>query len=75
MRILLIDPPKACATIGGEDVFLFEPLALEYLAAGVSKEHKVRILDLRLEKEYDVHVSVTTIYKVLAEKYQLRSRW
>ena len=75
MRILLIDPPKACATIGEEDVFLFEPLALEYLAAGVSKEHKVRILDLRLEKEYDVHVSVTTIYKVLAEKYQLRSRW
>lgn len=28
-----------------------------------------------LEKEYDVHVSVTTIYKVLAEKYQLRSHW
>jgi transposase InsO family protein len=28
-----------------------------------------------LEKEYDVQVSVTTIYKVLSEKYQLRSKW
>ena len=28
-----------------------------------------------LQKEYDVQVSVTTIYKVLSEKYQLRSKW
>jgi transposase InsO family protein len=28
-----------------------------------------------LENEYDVQVSVTTIYKVLSEKYQLRSKW
>ncbi|MBT3322708.1 MAG: transposase [Anaerolineae bacterium] len=28
-----------------------------------------------LEKEYGQQVSVTTIYKVLSEKYQLRSRW
>lgn len=28
-----------------------------------------------LQKEYQVEVSVTTIYKVLAEKYTLRSRW
>ena len=28
-----------------------------------------------LEKEYDTRVSVTTIYKVLEEKYQLRSKW
>ena len=28
-----------------------------------------------LQKEYDMQVSVTTIYKVLSEKYQLRSRW
>jgi radical SAM superfamily enzyme YgiQ (UPF0313 family) len=51
MRILLIEPAKAPRTIGGEDVFLYEPLALEYLAAGVSKDHDVRILDLRLEKD------------------------
>lgn len=28
-----------------------------------------------LQKEYHMEVSVTTIYKVLAEKYELRSRW
>jgi len=32
MRILLIQPPKAAATIGGEDVYIYEPLALEYLS-------------------------------------------
>ena len=51
MKILLIEPAKAPQTIGGEDVFLYEPLALEYLASGVSKDHDVRILDLRLEKD------------------------
>lgn len=28
-----------------------------------------------LQKDYSTKVSVTTIYKVLAEKYQLRSKW
>lgn len=51
MKILLIEPPKAPLTIGGEDVFLFEPLALEYVAAGVAGEHEVRILDMRLDKD------------------------
>ncbi len=50
MKILLIEPPKAPVTIGGEEVFLFEPLALEYVAAGVAGEHDVRILDMRLDK-------------------------
>jgi radical SAM superfamily enzyme YgiQ (UPF0313 family) len=50
MKILLIEPPKAEATIGGEEVFLFEPLALEYVAAGVVNDHDVRILDMRLDK-------------------------
>ena len=51
MKILLIEPAKAPLTIGGEDVFIYEPLALEYIAAGVAKGHDVRILDLRLEKD------------------------
>lgn len=51
MNILLVQPPKAAITIGGEDVFLYEPLALEYLAAGVVQEHDVRILDMRLDKD------------------------
>ena len=50
MRILLIEPPKGSATIGGEDVFLFEPLGLEYVAAGIAGDHDVRILDMRLDK-------------------------
>jgi radical SAM superfamily enzyme YgiQ (UPF0313 family) len=53
MRILLIEPSKAPATIGGEDVFVYEPLALEYVAAGVAGDHDVRILDLRLEKNLE----------------------
>src|SRR4030066_366154 len=51
MKILLIEPAKAPLTLGGEDVFIYEPLALEYLAAGVATDHDVRILDLRLEKD------------------------
>lgn len=53
MKILLIEPSKAPQTIGGEDISLFEPLALEYLAAGVAENHEVRILDLRLEKDFE----------------------
>ena len=51
MKILLIEPAKPLSAIGGEDVFIFEPLALEYIAAGVLDEHEVKILDLRLDKE------------------------
>ena len=51
MKILLIEPAKPLSAIGGEDVFIFEPLALEYVAAGVIDEHEVKILDLRLDKE------------------------
>lgn len=53
MRILLLEPPKPSASIGGEDVFIFEPLALEYLAAGVSDDHQVKIADLRLEHDLE----------------------
>jgi len=51
MKILLIQPRKAPATIGGEDVYVYEPLALEYVAAGVAADHDVRILDLRLSQD------------------------
>ena len=37
MKIMLIQPPNSPVTIGGEDVFLYEPLALEYIAAGVAQ--------------------------------------
>jgi radical SAM superfamily enzyme YgiQ (UPF0313 family) len=49
MRILLIEPAKSPISMAGEDVFLFEPLALEYVAAGVNADHEVKILDQRID--------------------------
>lgn len=51
MKILLIQPAKAPVTIGGDDVYLYEPLALEYIASGVTDNHDVKIFDMRLEKD------------------------
>ncbi len=53
MRILLVEPAKPPITLGGEDVSLFEPLALEYVAAGVAGSHDVRILDQRIDPDLD----------------------
>jgi len=53
MRILLIEPAKSPISMAGEDVFLFEPLALEYVAAGVSKDHEVKIVDQRIDDSID----------------------
>ena len=53
MNILLLQPAQAASTIGGDDVSLFEPLALEYLAAGISAGHDIRIADLRLDPDLD----------------------
>jgi radical SAM superfamily enzyme YgiQ (UPF0313 family) len=53
MRILLIEPDKAPVVIGGEDFSIYEPLALEYIAAGVVSDHEVEILDLRFENNLE----------------------
>ena len=53
MRILLIEPAKPDVSLAGEDVFIYEPLALEYVAAGVLDEHEVKILDMRLDKNLE----------------------
>jgi len=53
MRILLIEPDKAPIVIGGEDFSIYEPLALEYIAAGVVNDHEVEILDLRFENNLE----------------------
>ncbi|MCJ7820302.1 MAG: B12-binding domain-containing radical SAM protein, partial [Bacteroidales bacterium] len=50
MKILLLQPAKAPVTIGCEDIFLYEPLALEYLASALVNDHDVKIIDLRLDK-------------------------
>jgi radical SAM superfamily enzyme YgiQ (UPF0313 family) len=54
MKILLIQPAKPAEALGGEDFSVFEPLALEYLAAGVAPDHDVRILDLRLDHDLEI---------------------
>ncbi|MHC4548645.1 MAG: B12-binding domain-containing radical SAM protein [Planctomycetota bacterium] len=51
MKILLVEPAKAPLSLGGEDVYLYEPLALEYVAAGVVGDHDVRIHDQRLDPD------------------------
>jgi radical SAM superfamily enzyme YgiQ (UPF0313 family) len=53
MKILLVQPAKPEKTLGGEDFHTYEPLALEYLAAGVAGDHDVRILDMRLDPDLD----------------------
>jgi len=56
MKILLIQPAKAQKTIGGDDVFIYEPLALEYLASGIKDSHDVKILDMRFDKDLDTEI-------------------
>ena len=53
MKVLLVQPSKPEKALGGEDFHIYEPLALEYLAAGVAGDHDVRILDMRLEPNLD----------------------
>src|SRR4030042_2426847 len=53
MKILLVQPAKPEKALGGEDFAIYEPLALEYLAAGVAADHDVRILDMRLDHDLD----------------------
>ncbi len=52
MRILLVQPPSPDPIT--DRFFLFEPLALEYLAAGVKLDgHEVEIVDARLEPDIE----------------------
>jgi radical SAM superfamily enzyme YgiQ (UPF0313 family) len=52
MKILLIQPPSHDPLM--DQVYLFEPLALEYLAAGALQDgHEVRICDARIEPDVD----------------------
>lgn len=50
MKILLIQPPSADPM--SDRIFLFEPLALEYLGAGLKEDgHQVELLDARLDSD------------------------
>jgi len=52
MKVLLIQPPSHTPLM--DQVYLFEPLALEYLGAGVKQDgHCVRLLDARLDPDLE----------------------
>ena len=52
MNVLLIQPPASARFF--EKVFLFEPLALEYLGAGLRMDrHSVTLLDARLDNDIE----------------------
>lgn len=52
MNVLLIQPPSSEPLL--DQVYRFEPLALEYLAAGLLQQgHRVEILDMRLDPDLE----------------------
>jgi len=52
MKVLLIQPPSSNPLM--DQVFLFEPLALEYVGAGLKQDgHQVRLLDARIDPDYE----------------------
>jgi radical SAM superfamily enzyme YgiQ (UPF0313 family) len=52
MKTLLIQPPSSDPL--GDQVFLFEPLALEYLGAGLELDgHEIEVLDARLTPDIE----------------------
>ncbi len=48
MKILLINPPCGQRTIGLHNIARVEPLGLELIGAGVSKNHDVRLVDMEV---------------------------
>jgi len=54
MKVLLIQPPSADPM--SDRIFMFEPLALEYLGAGLKEDgHEVEVVDARLDP--DIHAA------------------
>lgn len=51
MKILLVTTPSNPQSIGLDNFFLIEPLALEYIGAGIQDHHDVKLLDLRVNTE------------------------
>ncbi|ACL18969.1 cobalamin B12-binding domain protein [Desulfitobacterium hafniense DCB-2] len=52
MKVLLIQPPSSTAFM--DKVYMYEPLGLEYLGAGLQEDgHEVLLLDARLEPDFE----------------------
>lgn len=52
MRLLLVQPPTIKTASHYDKLFILEPLALEYVAAGLMDEHDIEIFDMRVDKDY-----------------------
>ncbi len=51
MKVMLIQPPSSTEYM--DNVYMYEPLGLEYLGAGLKEDgHEVLLLDARLEPDY-----------------------
>ena len=86
MRVLLIQPRTPAGAIAGDDWFIFEPLALEYVASGVKSDADVRILDMRFDADltstleaFDPEIVGITAYTVhvntVKRLFELVKRW
>ena len=53
MKMLLVQPPAPEDGLAGNDTFLLEPLALEYISASVRDLCTTRLCDLRIEDDLD----------------------
>lgn len=54
MKVLLVTPYSAEKVImSGDNLFLHEPLALEYVGAGIRGSHDVKLLDMRIDKDLE----------------------
>ena len=52
MKVLLIQPPSVDPLT--DKIFLFEPLAMEYLGSGLKQDgHEVQLLDARIDPNYE----------------------
>ncbi|UCH94130.1 MAG: cobalamin-dependent protein [Candidatus Aminicenantes bacterium] len=62
MKVLLVTPPRNPEGFDSNSVFLMEPLALEYIGAGIKDHHDVRFVDLKADQEPEL--------KEVLESYQ-----
>jgi radical SAM superfamily enzyme YgiQ (UPF0313 family) len=51
MKILLVAVPHSSQSFVKSSLVIMEPLALEYIGAGIKENHEVKLLDLRVDSE------------------------
>jgi hopanoid C-3 methylase len=71
MKVLFIQPYSLPESLAGDDTSMFEPLALEYLSAGIKDISQTQLIDMRLDKglektvnDYQPDVVAITGYSV-----------